>query len=308
MPKLNLSKWFEREADALVRAREEAVDIHGLKNISAAGNQVEYAVRDFLRRMLPPRYYVTNGHLIDQEGQITPQLDVIIADSFNMPSVLKTRDGTEFIPAASTLAIGEIKSTYDHSKKHYEKFCDTLGRINAELSRPLIENTAYDYSAGNQDKLSDDTSLEHMILGSRRRHLNYLFSFLLCIDAGDFHLDKVADLLNSSDPSIVPNMAVFLSGDGSGVVVYARWEEGGLGFHKYPGEVKEGGYDWCFMQGRRHEDGSREGAHLAILYSQLFNHLAGSHLEPPNIYEHISSLLASFSKSSIRWSTAPESI
>lgn len=252
MPKLDLSKWFGREAAALVRAREEAIDIHGFKNISAAGNQVEHAVRGFLKRMLPPRYYVTSGHLIDQKGCITPQLDVIIADSFNLPSVLKTRDGTEFVPATSTFAIGEIKSTYNHSKGYYEALHNTLSRIDTELSRPLIQNTAYE--------LSSDTELAHAILGSPRKYLNHLFSFLLCVDAGDFHFEKVAELLNSSSPTLMPSTAIFLSGDGSGVVVYAKLDGGGLGFHKYPSEVEGEGYRWCFLRGRQREDVSREGA------------------------------------------------
>ena len=71
MPALDLAKWFDREAAAIVRSREEAIDIHGAGNISAAGSQVEHAVRDFLRRMLPPRYYVTSGHLIDPAGNIS---------------------------------------------------------------------------------------------------------------------------------------------------------------------------------------------------------------------------------------------
>ena len=61
---LNLAEIFKTDAEALRRAREEAIRIHPT-DIRAAGNQVEQAVRDYLKRMLPPRYYVTSGHLID---------------------------------------------------------------------------------------------------------------------------------------------------------------------------------------------------------------------------------------------------
>ena len=297
--KLNISNLFKREADALIRAREEAIEIHGSKNISAAGNHVEHAVRDFLKKMLPPRYYVTKGHLIDEEGRISSQLDVIIADSFNLPSIFKAKDGTEFIPAASAFVIGEVKSTYYYSQNYYKKFRDALRQINSELSRPLIQNTAYEPSA--------NSTFQHLAISSPHKYMNHLFSFLICIDAGDFDFGKITDLLNSSNPSQLPNTAIFLSGNNSGVVMYARYNDKGIGFHKYPAEVKDDGYRWCFSQGRQEDEGSREGTHLATLYGQLFDHLSGSHLDRANAYRYITNQLANFSKSSLQWAIDLES-
>ena len=298
--KLNISNLFKREADALIRAREEAIEIHGSKNLRAAGNHVEHAVRDFLKKMLPPRYYVTNGHLIDEEGRISSQLDVIIADSFNLPSIFKAKDGTEFIPAASAFVIGEVKSTYYHSKNYYKEFRDKLFHIHSELSRPLIQNSAYEPSA--------NSTFQHLVISSPHKYMNHLFSFLICIDAGDFDFGKITDLLNSSKPSQLPNTAIFLSGNKSGVVMYARYNNKGIGFHKYPAEVKDDEYRWCFSQGRQEDEGSREGTHLATLYGQLFDHLSGSHLDRVNAYSYITNQLAGFSKSSLRWAIDLESI
>ena len=292
MSKLDLSNWFDREAAAIVRSREEGTDIHRAKNISAAGGQVEHTVRDFLRRMLPPRYYVTSGHLIDPLGHISQQLDVIIADSHKLPSLLKTKDGTEFVPAGSVFAVGEVKSTYYDSKQYYRKFCTTLARINQELSRPLVRNTAHTLSA--------DSELAHVILGSRHLNLNNLFAFFLCVDAGDFRLQKIADVLNSSEATNLPNTAVFLTGDCSGVLVYAQQDEKGLSYHKYPSEVEEKGYRWCLVRGQEIE-GSPRAAHLAMLYGQLFDHLAGSHLEHPRVYDYTRSITGIVSKSKLQW-------
>lgn len=296
--KPNISSLFKREADALLLAREEAIEIHGSKNIPSAGNQIEHAVRDFLKKMLPPRYYVTNGHLIDEEGRISPQLDIIIADSFNLPSIFKARDGTEFIPAVSAYAVAEVKSTYYYSKNYYQKFRDTLGQIYSELSRPLIQNTAYEISA--------NTSIYHLGISSPHKFMNSLFSFFICIDAGDFDFAKISDFLNSSDQRLLPNMAIFLSGDNSGIVMYAKYNDKGIGYHKYPADVKNDGYRWCFSQGRQEDEGSREGTHLAILYAQLFDHLSGSHLDKANVYSYVTKQLAGFSKSSLQWAKGEE--
>ena len=85
MPKnLDLARVFKLEADALKQARERAISIHPT-DIRASGNEVEQTVRDYLKRVLSPRYYVTSGHLIDSKHLVSPQLDVIIADYFNLP-------------------------------------------------------------------------------------------------------------------------------------------------------------------------------------------------------------------------------
>ena len=291
---LELDKWFDREAAAIIRSREEAIDIHGAGNISAAGRQVEHAVRDFLRRMLPPRYYVTSGHLIDPAGHISSQLDVIIADGHMLPSLLKTNDGTEFVPASSVFAIGEVKSAYYQSKQYFGEFCKTLGRINGELSRPAVENTAFE--------LSPKRKMSHLTLGSRRRCLNHLFAFLLCVDAGDFQIKQVAKVLTSSKAADLPNTAVFLTGDDAGVLVYGRVRQNRLSYHKYPEEVAGEGYRWCLVRGDE-VGGSPRAAHLAMFYGQLFDHLAGSHLEQPSAYEFTRSLTGEVSKSGLQWVT-----
>ena len=176
----------------------------------------------------------------------------------------------------------------------FGEFCKTLGRINQEVSRPAIANTAFERSP--------DSEVRHILLGSRLRCLNHLFAFLLCVDAGDFKPKKVAEALNSSKVADLPNTAVFLSGDGAGVLVYARVEQNGLGFHKYPEEVVGEGYRWCLVCGQE-VGGSPGAAHLAMFYGQLFDHLAGSHLEQPSAYEYTRSLTGVVSKSRLQWAT-----
>ena len=289
MPKsLNLAEIFKLDADDLKKAREKAIHIHGT-DIKAAGNEVERAVRDYLKRMLPPRYYVTHGHLIDPGHHVSPQLDVIIADNFSLPSLLTTKDETEYIPITSVLAIGEIKSTYYSKHNTYREFHKKLKTIASELSRPLVENTAY-------EGIRDNTTIRDMTLGSKNRYLNHLYSFLLCVGSGNFDLGKVKALLTSTNPELLPSTAVFLD---KGIVLYADPNKEGA-FHKYPLEVKDSGYEWCFVQGAKDKEGSLEGTHLAALYGQLISHLSNSHLEPPNAYSYTAKMSV-FRKSSLTW-------
>ena len=286
---LNLAEIFKLDADALMQSREKAFRIHGT-NIKAAGNEVEQAVRNYLKRMLPPRYYVTNGHLVDPEGCVSPQLDVIIADNLNVPSLLTTEDGTEYVPVTSVFAIGEVKTTYYSSKHYYEKFHRVLSQINSELTRPLVENTAY-------GGMKPSTNMRDLYLGSPNKYLNNLYSFLLCVDRGDFEFEGIKRLLKSANPTSLPNIAVFLN---AGLVTYAKRNNLGLEFHKYPIEVNKDDYDWCFMESSKAEKGSLEGTHLATLYAQLMSHLSTSHLDSPNAYRYTAKM-SIFRRSSLIW-------
>ena len=284
---LKLARIFASDADTLVKARESAQLIHK-SDIRAAGNEVEEAVRNYLRRMLPPRYYVTHGHLIDSEHRVSPQLDVIIADNFNLPSLLTTKDGTEYVPTTSVLAIGEVKSTYYEAKKYYESFHDALVTI-SKMHRPLVENTIY-------EGIKPSSIIRDTMLGSRNKYLNNLYSFLFCVNGGDFNFRKIKSLLTAAPVEQLPNVAIFLD---SGIVAYSdRHELGQL--HKYPNEVDSSNYDWCFMETIGPNDGSVEGINLSYLYGQLISHLSNSHLEPPNAYEYIGDDFI-FRKSSLLW-------
>ena len=287
---LNLPRMFASDADHLRRARDKALDLHPT-NIKAAGNEIEEEVRAYLRRMLPSRYYITNGHLIDSNHRISPQLDIIISDNFNLPSLVTTKDGTEYVPITSVLAIGEVKSTYYRSKSYYQGFHETISVVNNDLLRPLIKNSTY-------SGLTKDLTMRDMIFSSPNKYLNNLYYFLLCIDDGDFDFDKIRQLLNSTDPELLPNLAVFLD---KGIIGYAKTDQNeAFQFCKYPNQVNKSEYDWFFAEGYNSDEGSPEGSHLALLYGQLINHLSTSRLEPPNVYPYTSTMTA-FRKSTLEW-------
>ena len=131
---LDLAGNFKSDAEELRKAREEALRIHPT-DIRAAGNEVERAVRDYLRRSLPSRYYVTSGHLIDSGSIVSPQQDIIIADNFGLPSLYTTKDGTEYVPITSVHAIGEVKSTYRHAERPFEKLHEVCNRFQRWIDR-----------------------------------------------------------------------------------------------------------------------------------------------------------------------------
>ena len=279
--RFNLARAFVRDAALLRLARESAMLIHPT-DLRAAGNEVEKAVRDYFRRILPTRYYVTSGHLIDREQRVSPQMDIIIADAFNLPSLYTTNDGTEYVPTTSAFAIGEVKSTYYKYGTYFQKFGQSLAQI-AGMHRPLYDNTAFG------GELNDDTTLLDIVRGSKNKVLNHLFSFLFCVDVGEFTFKDVALHFDSTDLALLPNVTVLLN---EGVLSRMRINEAGEGeYHKYPTEALSPEYDWFFMESMDSERGSREGSNLAFLYGMLVDHLSNSNLEPADARSYTAKLV-----------------
>jgi len=283
--KLDIGGIFKDDAATLVQAREKSIKIHGTTDIKAAGNEVEQAVRDYLKRILPRKFYVTQGHLIDMNGTVSPQLDIIISDNDILPSLMTTADGTEYVPIDSVYAIGEIKSTYYKSKKYVDEFSDKIKDIKNNLSHRLIENTAYDGG------IHDSTTLQDMVLGKQNKFLNKIFSFILFVDHNDFTFSDVVDFLSNSQRDEVPNVMVFLN---DGIISYGRLtgKEPPVIFSRYPDEETNSKSTWfyCpFMADNQTE--TVEGNVLAWLYFTLLNHLSNSYLEPPNLLDYVRKLL-----------------
>ena len=174
---LDLAGVLKQDAAFLKSAREKALLLHP-SDIKAAGNEVEDAVRDYFRRVLPQPFYVTSGHLIDSKHELSSQIDVIIADASNLPSLYTARDGTEYIPITSVYAIGEVKSTYFKSKRYFDQMKKALAKI-LEMDRPLVKNTAFGggasgrhnhsgHGAGKQQQVSESPVFVSLLRRRRR--------------------------------------------------------------------------------------------------------------------------------------------
>jgi hypothetical protein len=275
---LDLAAVFKNDAAELVAARARAFVSHPT-DIRAAGNEIEVVVRDYLRRVLPAKYHVTHGHLVDRQLQVSPQLDVIIADGHFLPSLLRMKDGTEYVPAEGTYAVGEIKSTFSRSGGHLEEFVRKLSLIDSDLIRPEIRNTAYQGVTG-------DTLMRDMAHSSMTAIHNRLFSFMLCIDAGDFTLAGAREAVTSAIRRHTPGIVALLN---RGALTSARVTDR-FEYSAYPAESPEGA-KLLLIAPESGATGSREGAVLGFLYAMLMGHLNRSFVEPVPARPYLQSLL-----------------
>ena len=281
MKTLNIPTIFKSDADEIIRSRENAIRIHGT-NIRAAGDEIEICIRKYFQRILPPRYYITQGHLIDRSSNVSPQLDIIISDNSSLPSLMTTKDGTEYIPIDSTYVVGEIKSTFYKTEKSIEKFSSVIKNITKDLVHVEIPNTVF-------DGIKDDSLMRDMILGSNNRILNRIFFFILFVNSGDFKFEDIAQFYSSHEKKYLPNMTVFLN---EGIILRASILDETFRINHYPEDTYPE-EDWYFLPFPVHDEdkGSLEGNHLAWIYYSLLKHLANSHLEPPSLDGYLSNLM-----------------
>lgn len=73
------------------------------------GNLRERSIRDILQKYLPKKYSIGTGHILDYQGNISRQCDIVIYDSLNCP-VLLVEDGYQAFPVESVIGVVEVKS------------------------------------------------------------------------------------------------------------------------------------------------------------------------------------------------------
>ena len=97
---------FRAESEAL-RARIEAARPGG-RHAHEKGMRVEEEVIRFLQDVLPPRFGVARGEIMDSRGHVSRQCDVVIYDALHTPR-LQRATCTLLVPAESVYAVIEMK-------------------------------------------------------------------------------------------------------------------------------------------------------------------------------------------------------
>jgi hypothetical protein len=105
---------FAVEFDDLAREIEHA---------QISGESREYALVALLRKYLPQRVGVDRGFVIDAQGGISLQQDVVISDS-TVGTVFEV-NGVKHYPCESVIAVGEVKAHIDSR----DKMRDALEKI-----------------------------------------------------------------------------------------------------------------------------------------------------------------------------------
>ena len=92
------------------------------------GTAFENTVKSFLRAYLPEKLNVCSGQLIDAEGRISKQLDVIIYDAHGTP-ILKQTGDLQVIPVECAYSVIEVKAHLSRNWKVRTPICEACGNF-----------------------------------------------------------------------------------------------------------------------------------------------------------------------------------
>jgi hypothetical protein len=93
MSQLNLAKLLSLAGEHMSRDLKEQLISHP----GELGTEREEVLRSFLRLHLPRRFEVSTGFIFDSAGNLSKQLDIIIADSLVFPR-FETPGGKRIYP------------------------------------------------------------------------------------------------------------------------------------------------------------------------------------------------------------------
>jgi hypothetical protein len=193
--KISIDTFFNFEAEGIDIAHNQVKLIHNTGDIPASGNQIEIAVRNFFRKKLPEKYYISNGHIIDTSLRASPQLDIIIADNFKTPILYKTFDETEYLTYESIYSYAEIKSSW--SKKHLTDFITTAERLDKFLERKQISPNFIN---------TGGKGIELDVPTTKNPFQNPLLTFMFIAQSDTFSFEHITEEYKNTEWNYLPNI------------------------------------------------------------------------------------------------------
>lgn len=260
---LQFHKIIESIIGEINEAKRKSSTIHSAGNIKSSGDEVENLIREKISLFLPERYMVKQGHVVNSEGKVSNQFDIIIFDRLNTPKFFESQNDTVFYPIESVLAVGEIKKTL--RKGDMIEIGQKIKFLKVDMKRQLIKNSVF---GGN---MTDETLMSDMVaMRTDRKYKNPLFSFIFSIDEEKIEDIIIDDVKYMPNDVYVLNYGYFLYGDIDNKTVVAKIED------------EEPIMDtWLEIR--------KQGVIcLAMMFNQLIDHLNKCQIEPFSISNYMS--------------------
>ena len=107
-----------------------AEEIRNLSTPAEKGTLIRKTFKENLTEILPEKIGVSNGVVIDSEGNESKQMDIILYDKMNSPGLF-TSDSVQVFPVESTYACGEVKNKLGTTELQDSfKKCNTYKNLN----------------------------------------------------------------------------------------------------------------------------------------------------------------------------------
>lgn len=147
-------------------------DTSGIQHHLTKGEEREsVVVKEYLKRYLPSKYGVTTGEIIDSDGNISKQQDIIIFDYLNTMPLFSLDNDSETqsrIPIENVYAVIEVKSSLTNSEidDAIEKYKSVVRLKQYPMpTNPVFQiNTGFKAPAGFVFAFSSTTKLESLAI------------------------------------------------------------------------------------------------------------------------------------------------
>jgi len=195
--KINIQKLFNALDEEMRQKLSSKID--EIYHPTAKGSETELNWIGLLRNYLPERYSVDSGFIVDHEGNISDQIDIIIYDRHFTPFIFRG-ENVVYIPAEGIYAVFEVKpklskTNYDYAvnklksvqrlKRTSASFVHILGKDKKEL---------FEVVGGILTKENGSQKIyEGVKAGSE-------LAFVLCLDCGIKVSDKKTILVQEKEP------------------------------------------------------------------------------------------------------------
>ncbi len=135
--RIDLNRLFQSTQQRMVA---ELTGIRGaVDHGGTLGDETELAWLDFLARVLPNRYRVANGFVVDADGRRSDQMDVIVFDRQYSPPLFMGGN-VQYVPAEAVYAVFEVKQRIDN--RNLRLACDKAASVRSLRRTSMVIPTA----------------------------------------------------------------------------------------------------------------------------------------------------------------------
>ncbi len=195
--KINIQKLFGALDEEMRQKLSSKID--EIYHPGTKGTEVELNWIGLLRNYLPERYSVDSGFVVDHEGNISEQIDIIIYDRHFTPFIFRG-ENVVYIPAEGVYAVFEVrpklnKTNYDYAVKKLNSV-KNLKRTSASFVHILGKDKKelFDVIGGILTKENGSQNVyESLKVGSE-------LSIVLCLDCGIKVVGSKAILTRDKEP------------------------------------------------------------------------------------------------------------
>jgi hypothetical protein len=123
---------LQREMIAALATNRTAIQHPGTKGVATEAQWLA-----MLEHYLPRRYCATSAFVVDVEGCVSDQIDIVIYDQHYSP-FLFNRDGAKYVPAESVYGVFEVKPSLNAANVAYASAKAASVRTLRRTSAPIV--------------------------------------------------------------------------------------------------------------------------------------------------------------------------